>query len=175
MRKVSTESDFWADLFLDLGVRVEWLSQALDAVPKEDASAASVVRLHSYARALTELQASLERVQKQRADPELKPLFALDGPLAGYLSRLYAWCEEIGNDFERMARALRRHEPTSIVFSHRTVDQSYAHFDALMTKMRLADGSGIDPQKWRAFSEHLEELMWATEWVHLALVRRPGE
>jgi hypothetical protein len=178
---VSVEADFWAGLFVDLGVRVEWLGQALDAVPTEDASAAAVVRLHSYAHALRELSASLERVHTHRADPELEALFVLDGPLAGFLSRLYAWCEEIGTDFERMAAALRRREPTSIVFTHKKVDESYAQFDALMNAIRRADAAlrqrdgASDPQKWQTFSEHLEELMWATEWVHLALVRRPGD
>lgn len=173
----SAESDFWAGLFLDLSVRVEWLGQALDALPKEDVSAAAVGRLRNYAHALSELHASLERVQKHRATPQLKPLFVLDGPLAGYLSRLYAWCEEIGNDFERMAAALRRREPTSIVFSHGKVNKSYAHFEALTEAVRRAHDSAqaSEPEAWRSFSENLEELFWATEWVHLALARRPGE
>ena len=88
LRRPSTETDFWAGLFLDLDVRVEWLGQALDAVPKEDASAATLVRLRSYARALHDLHEALARVQGHRKDPHLKPLFSLDGPLANYLSRL---------------------------------------------------------------------------------------
>ena len=31
-----------------------------------------------------------------------------------------------------------------------------------------------DPQEWRGFTENIEELIWATEWVHRALARRPG-
>ena len=180
-RKTSTEADFWAGLFLDLTVRVEWLAQTLDSVPREDASAAALVRLRSYARALEELHAAVERVQAHRAELTLKPLFSLEGPLAGYLSRLYAWCEEVGGDFERMAVALRRREPTSTVFSHRAINGSYANFDEIATAMRRsveiarelhgADGAGA----WRALDEHLEELIWATEWLHMALARRPGE
>jgi hypothetical protein len=34
--KPSSESDFWAGLFVDLSVRIEWLEQALDAVPHFD-------------------------------------------------------------------------------------------------------------------------------------------
>jgi len=181
LRIPSGETDFWAGLFLDLSVRVEWLAQALDAVPKEDASAGALVRLGSYARALQDLHGSLARVQAHRRDPHLKPLFSLDGPLAGYLSRLYAWCEEIGDDFERMAVALRRREPTSTVFSHRAVNDSYAQFSALFEAMRRANDAAHamhgtqDQSAWRTFDEHLEELIWSTEWVHMTLARRPGD
>jgi hypothetical protein len=180
LRIPSTESDFWAGLFLDLGLTVEWLGQALDAVPTGDASATALVRLRSYARALQELHQSLGRVQAHRPDPQFKPVFVLDGPLAAYLSRLYAWCDEIGNDFERMAGALRRREPTSVVFSHRAVNDSYAQFTALIEAMRKglerahpAHGEK-DPGAWRAFEEHVEELIWATEWLHMTLARAPG-
>lgn len=181
LRTPSTESDFWAGLFLDLRVRVEWLEQSLDAVPREDASAASLVRLRSYARALADLQQALARVQAHRSDPQLKSLFSLEGPLAGYLSRLYAWCEGIGTDFELMAVALRRREATSVVFSHRAVNDSYGQFAKLIASMREANEVARElrgaksEQEWRAFEERVEELIWATEWVHMTLVRRPGE
>ena len=177
----STEGDFWAGLFLDLGVRIEWLGQALDAVPKQGASSASLDRLQSYAHALGDLHRALERVQSHRADPQLKPLFSLEGTLAGYLSRLYGWCEEIGNDFERMAVALRRSEPVSIVFSHKAVNDAYAQFEHLIAAMRHANDvacdlhGASDRPAWQAFDDRLEELIWATEWVHLTLARRPGE
>ncbi len=181
VRVPSTEADFWAGLFLDLCVRVEWLGQALDAVPTEDASAASLVRLRSYAQALDELRAAAERVQTHRKDPRLKPLFTLDGPLAAFLSRLFAWCEEIGQDFERMAVALRRKQPTSIVFSHAAVNKSYAQFEAMTEAMRRANErarelqSDVDLEEWRIFDEHIEELIWAAEWVHITLARRAGD
>jgi hypothetical protein len=180
-RLSSREADFWAGLFLDLSVRVEWLAQALDAVPREDASAPALVRLRSYARALQELHQAIEHVHAHRADLRLKPLFALDGPLAAYLSRLYAWSEEIGDDFERMAAALRRRSPTSVVFSHQAVSGSYAHFDGLVAAMRRAIEVPREPhdveghRAWRALDESLEELVWAAEWVHMTLARRPGD
>jgi len=181
LRIPSTESDFWAGLFLDLRVRVEWLGQSLEAVPREDASAAALVRLRSYARGLEDLQHALAQVQAHRADPHLKALFSLEGPLAGYLSRLYAWCEAIGDDFERMAVALRRRQPTSVVFSHRAVNDSYAQFATLIAAMRAANdaarerrGAAPDPH-WLAFEERVEELIWATEWIHMTLARRPGD
>lgn len=162
-------------------MRVEWLGQALDAVPKEDASAAALVRLRGYARALADLAHAIERVQAHRADPLLKPLFSLEGPLAGYLSRLYGWCDEIGTDFERMAVALRRRQPTSMVFSHKAVNASYAQFDELTAVLRHTNDVARDlhgaknPSEWRMFEEHLEELIWAGDWVHMALARRPGD
>lgn len=181
-RKLSAEADFWRGLFDDLTSRIARLEAALAAVPTEDASAASLVRLKSYARALDELHGALDRVQRDRADLRLKPLFALDGPLAGFLSRLYGWCEGMGADFERMATALQRRQPTSVVFSHKAVNESYAQFDALIQAMRRANDAARprdereDEQRvWRAFEERVEELIWATEWVHMTLARPPGE
>ena len=176
----SGESDFWAGLFDDLCVRVEWLQQALDGVPKSDVSASALVRVRSYAQALHELRVAIEHAQAHRADRRLKPLFTLEGPLAGYLSRLYGWCEEIGTDFERMAVAMRRHEPTSTVFSHKAVNASYAHFESLVVAMRTQLDvartlhAKDDDARWRAFEERLEELIWAAEWVHMTLARAPG-
>lgn len=176
----SGESDFWAGLFDDLCVRVEWLEQALDGVPKGDASASALVRMRSYQHALHELRVAIEHAQAHRADSRLRPLFTLEGPLAGYLSRLYGWCQEIGTDFERMAAALRRREPTSTVFSHKAVNESYAHFEALVTAMRTQIEvartlhAKDDEARWRSFEERLEELIWAAEWVHMTLARPPG-
>lgn len=168
-------------MFVDLSVRVEWLSQALDAVPKEDVSAAALARLRGYAQALTDLRAAIERVQRHRADPKLEPLFTLEGPLAGYLSRLYAWCEEVGNEFERMAGALRRREPFSIVFSHGAVNKSYEHFETLVNAVRSANDIARDlhgkqnPEDWSQFEHHVEDLIWAGEWLHITLARPPGD
>jgi hypothetical protein len=181
MNRPPTEADFWAGLFVDLTVRVEWLEQALDAVPQGDASGAAAARLHTYTRALQQLHKSLEQVQGHRDDPCLTPLFSLEGPLAAYLSRLYAWCEAISTDFERMAVALRRREPTQVVFSHRAVSSSYAHFEELVASMRHVIEvarelhGGEDEEAWRSFEAHLEELIWATEWLHMALARDSGE
>ncbi len=178
---LSDEADFWAGLFVDLSVRIEWLTQSLDAIPKEGASAGAVVRLRTYARALHELQVALERVHAHRKNPQLKPLFSLDGPLAGLLSRLYGWCEQIGDDFERMAISMRRKLPTSTVFSHKVVNSSYAHFEGLFAAVRRAAGeatgerSAVDPTACRSLDESVEELIWATEWVHMTLARGPGD
>lgn len=180
LRHPSTETDFWAGLFLDLTVRIEWLEQALDVLPREGPSAAAQARLRGYHRALEELRGALDRVQSHRADPRFRPLFALEGELAALLSRLYGWCEEISDDFERMAVALRKKAPTSVVFSHQAVNGWYAHFDELTSRVRHSlevardlHGARI-PDAWRAFEEHVEELVWATEWLHMALARPPG-
>ena len=80
-----------------------------------------------------------------------------------------------------MAEALRRREPTTIVFSHGAVNRSYAQFSALAAATRSANEnakarpSAEDQRDWRAFDEHVEELIWATEWLHITLARRPGE
>lgn len=79
-----------------------------------------------------------------------------------------------------MAVALRRHQPTRAVFSHKAVNESYAQFDALIDAVRRGNQptratSDLPKAKVRAFDERLEELIWATEWIHLALARSPGE
>ena len=161
------ESELWAGLFLDLSVRVEWLAQALEGVPSDEAGAA---RLRDYTRALAELHSALERVDAHRSDPRFAPLFALESPLAGYLSRLYAWCDELSEDFESMAAALRRGQPTSIVFSFHAVTRSYAHFDEMVGSIRGLCVERLCPR----FDQHLEELIWANEWLHMTLARAPG-
>jgi len=177
---VSGDGDFWGGLFVDLSVRIEWLGQMLDSIPK-DGSASALSRLRSYAQALDELRKAISHVQAHRADPFFRPMFALEGELAGYLSRLYAWCDEIGADFERMAVALRRHQPTTVVFSHKAVNASYAQFEELVAAMRRSNDiarelhAKDDPTAWRAFDERVEELIWATEWVHMTLARPPGD
>ena len=73
---------------------------------------------------------------------------------------------------------VRKNESVSVVFSHRAVNDSFAHFTALIAAMRKVTDKAradIDPKVWRTFDEHLEELIWATEWVHMTLARRPGE
>ncbi|MBW2458385.1 MAG: hypothetical protein JRI68_28035 [Deltaproteobacteria bacterium] len=176
--KQSVETDFWAGLFIDLTLRIEWLDQALDAIPRDDASEETVVRLQGYSRALADLRLAIEGVQTQRGDGELKFLFDLAGPLAGFLSRLYAWCGELGDDFERMAGAVRRGEPTNVIFSHKKVNKSYAQFDELIGSVRRANEvarvESDGPDKARIFDERWEELVWATEWVHLAMASSPG-
>jgi hypothetical protein len=171
-----TEATFFDDLFVDLEVRIEWLGQVLDSVPDQESSA--LARLHEYTKALGDLRRALERLHAHAHDRALAPLFALDGPLAAYLSRLYAWCEEISNDFERLAVGLRRKEPVWSVFSQSIVNGSFAHFDELASatrgdvqKMR----AGMNPnERERAFDTHFEEVLWATEWLHMSLARAPG-
>lgn len=86
----------------------------------------------------------------------------------------------IGIDFERTAAALRRGDPISIVFSQHEVNESYAQFGMLTDAVRrtLAGASEqhdtTEPERWWEFTERVEELIWATEWVHLTLARRPG-
>jgi hypothetical protein len=86
----------------------------------------------------------------------------------------------MGDDFERMAVAMRRKLPTSTVFSHKTVNGSYAQFEAQFAAVRAAQAIASelhesDNPAWRAFDESIEELIWATEWVHMTLARRPGD
>jgi hypothetical protein len=118
-------------------------------------------------------------MQEHQGDRRLKRLFALEGPLAAFISRLYSWCEEISGDFEALAVKLRRNEPVLAIFSHHKVNQSFADFQRLGAALResMADSRRSDPAaiaSWATFDTDFEELLWATEWMHMSLAKRPG-
>ena len=174
-RPPSVERNFFADLLEDLTIRVEWLEQVIDSVPDSGALA----QLRGWATALKELHRALDHMQKHQRDPRFKRLFALEGPLAAFISRLYSWCEEMSGDFEALAVKLRRNEPVLAVFSHHKVNQSFADFQKLGAALResLAESRRTDPEavaSWATFDTDFEELLWATEWMHMSLANRPG-
>jgi hypothetical protein len=174
-RTMSTERNFFRDLVDDLALRIEWLEQVIDSVPDSGALA----QLRGWAKALGELHKSIVHVQERLSDPRFARLFAIDGALAAFLSRLFAWCEEITRDFEVLAVKLRRNEPVLAVFSHHAVSESFAHFQELGTALRasLAEARPATPDAqsaWSTFDADFEELFWATEWLHMSLASRPG-
>ena len=179
-RLPATETTFFEDLFLDLSLRIEWLGQVLDSVPERDTATAALATLRGYTKALKELAKALEFLQSHAKDVRFAALFSLDGALAAYISRLYAWCEEITADFENVAVGLRKQEPVWAVFSHRAVAGSYEHFETLGASLRkelarARTSSNVDAKDWAQFDSHLEELFWATEWLHLGMAKRPGD
>jgi hypothetical protein len=174
-RLPSVERNFFADLLEDLTIRVEWLEQVIESVPDSGALA----QLRGWAQALKELHRALGHMQQHQGDVRFKRLFALEGPLAAFISRLYAWCEEISGDFEALAVKLRRNEPVLAIFSHHRVNESFADFQKLGAALResLADSRRTDPEavaSWATFDRDFEELLWATEWMHMSLAKRPG-
>jgi hypothetical protein len=174
-RTPPTEATFFRDLFEDLTVRIEWLEQVIDSVP--DSGAAS--QLKGWAKALGELHEAIRHVQQHLFDKRFAKLFALDAPLAAFLSRLYAWCEEISADFEALAVKLRRNEPVLAVFSHKAVNKSFAHFQELSQALResLVESRPMTAESqaaWSTFDKDFEELLWATEWLHMSLASQPG-
>ncbi len=174
-RTPPTEATFFLDLFADLDTRIEWLEQVIDSVP--DSGALS--QLRGWAKALRDLHHGIDRVQAHLTDRRFSKLFALEGPLAAFLSRLYAWCEEISHDFERLAVKLRRNEPVVGLLSHKEVSASFAHFQELTQGLRdsLAESRPMTPETvaaWQTFDADFEELLWATEWLHMSLAAKPG-
>lgn len=174
-RPPSVERNFFADLLDDLTIRVEWLEQVIDSVPDSGALA----QLRGWAHALKELHRALGHMQQHQRDVRFKRLFALEGPLAAFISRLYAWCEEMSGDFEALAVKLRRNEPVLVVFSHHAVNKSFVEFQRLGAALResLVDSRRSDPEavaSWATFDQDFEELLWATEWMHMSLAKRPG-
>jgi hypothetical protein len=174
-RTPPTEASFFRDLFGDLTLRIEWLEQVVESVPESGASA----QLKGWAKALKDLHEAIEHVQAHLHDKRFAKLFALDAPLAAFLSRLYAWCEEISEDFEALAVKLRRGEPVLALFSHKAVNASFAHFQELSESLResLAESRPMTSETreaWKTFDADFEELLWATEWLHMSLAAKPG-
>jgi hypothetical protein len=177
-RLPATEETFFEDLFLDLTLRIEWLTQVLDSVPQSEPAQAALTTLRGYAKALTDVGTALGHVQSHAKERRFAELFSLDGALAAYLSRLYAWSEEISSEFEALAVGLRKQQPVWLL-SHKKVDASFAHFHALSEALRkellrarpvASEGAAA----WAPFDAHLDELLWATEWLHLSMAKPPG-
>lgn len=174
-RTLSTERNFFRDLVDDLTLRVEWLEQVIESVPESGALA----QLKGWHKALRELHTSMVHVQAHLGDPRFAQLFAIEGPLAAFLSRLFAWCEEMTTDFEALAVKLRKNQPVLAVFSHRKVNESFEHFQKLGDRLResLATSRPMTPDAqaaWQTFDADFEELLWATEWLHMSLASKPG-
>ncbi len=174
-RTMSTEHNFFRDLVDDLTVRIEWLEQVIDSVPDSGA----LTQLRGWSKALRELHTSIVHVQNHLDDPRFARLFAIEGALAAFLSRLFAWCEEISADFEAVAVKLRKGEPVLALFSHRAVNDSFAHFqklgEALREELATSRPTTAEAQAaWRTFDSDFEELLWATEWLHMSLASQPG-
>jgi len=165
-RTMSTETSFFGDLVDDLALRTEWLEQVIASVPDSGA----LTQLRGWAKALGELHTAIVHVQARIPDPRFSRLFVIEGPLAAYLSRLFAWCEEMTVDFEALAVKLRRNEPVLAVFSHHRVS------DAAL-RSSLAESRPATPEAqaaWSTFDADFEELIWATEWLHMSLAGTPG-
>lgn len=173
-RTLSTERNFFADLVEDLTLRIEWLEQVIESVPDSGALA----QLRGWAKALRDLHTSMAHVQAHLGDPRFARLFAIEGPLAAFLSRLFAWCEEITGDFEALAVKLRKGVPVLAVFSHHAVNDSFEHFQELAVSLRkvLAESrpTSSEAPSWETFDADFDELLWATEWLHMSLASRPG-
>lgn len=174
-RTLSTERNFFRDLVDDLTLRVEWLEQVIESVPESGALA----QLKGWHKAMRELHTSMVHVQAHLGDPRFAKLFAIEGPLAAFLSRLFAWCEEITTDFEALAVKLRKGEPVLALFSHRKVNDSFGQFQELGDRLRdsllIARPKTPDAREaWQTFDADFEELLWATEWMHMSLASKPG-
>jgi hypothetical protein len=170
---------YFRDLVVDLAVRIEWLEQVIDSVPEPQASSDAQGQLRGWTKALRELHHAVLQVQEHVEDTRFAKLFALEAPLAAFLSRLYAWCEEITGDFESLAVKLRQQQPVYALFSYRAVSDSYQRFQNLAEALReaVAESRPMTPESqaaWRTFDSDFEELLWATEWMHMSLAKKPG-
>jgi hypothetical protein len=178
-RTPASGATYFRDLLFDLTVRIEWLEQVLDSVPDPAASSGALVVLRGWTKALHELHGALVHLHEHLDDKRFARLFALGGPLAAYLGRLYAWCEEISVDFEALAVKLRRQQPVLVLFPQKVVNASFQRFQELGEALResLVESRPMTPDSqaaWRTFDSDFEELLWATEWMHMSLAKSPG-
>jgi len=174
-RTMSTERSFFGDLVDDLAKRLAWLEQVIEGVPDSGA----LIQIRGWAKALGELHTAVVHVQARLPDPRFSQLFVIEGALAMYLSRLFAWCDELTADFGALAVKLQRNEPVLAVFSHHAVNDSFAQFQQLGADLRVS----VDEERpktpdeqaaWSTFDADFEELLWATEWLHMSLASKPG-
>ena len=178
-RTPPTGTHFFRDLLLDLTVRIEWLEQVLDGVPEPQASSGASAMLRGWAKALCDLEGAIVHFQEHLDDARFAKLFSLNAPLAAYLRHLYAWCEVITVDFEALAVKLRRREPMLVLFPHKAVNDSFKRFQELTEPLRDSfvqsrPMSAESQAAWRTFDSDLQELLWATEWMHMSLARSLG-
>jgi len=176
----SAGSTFFHDSLHDLAVQNEWLEQVLDGVPEPQASSDACAMLRGWAKTLAQLQASVAHFQQHARDKRFARLFAAGAPLTAYLARLYAWCAQLTVDFEAVAAKLRRNEPILGLLRQKDVNDSFAIFQELGEPLRESFVESrpmtLESQAaWRGFDEDLEELIWATEWMHMNLARSPGD
>jgi hypothetical protein len=176
-RHIATAHDFLAVLLSDLSLRLEWLGQVLDSVGEQDVSREALAKLRAHAKALGDVRTAVLHVQSHVRDRHVAALFTIDGVLAAYLSRLCAWADEVANEFEKHAVALRKLEPTMLLFSHKSVSASYAEFHELGEALRrdlAAQAPSMKTAAWQPFEAHVEEMIWAVEWLHMGLTRVAG-
>jgi hypothetical protein len=166
---------FSFDPVQDLAIRVEWLEQALTGVP----SSWALAQLLGWTQGLRDLHRTIVRVQAHARDPLFGRVFNSDGALAAFLGRLFEWCGDIIREFEGIAGKLRRQQPALAVFSFKVVSESYVRFQRLEVGLRAAIAE-LRPSihdvhaEWATFESDFEEMLWATEWLHMSLAARPG-
>ena len=102
-----------------------------------------------------DLHKAIVHVQEHLGDSRFAKLFSLEGPLAAFLSRLYAWCEEVTIDFEAVAVRLRRGEPVLALFARRSVNASFKEFHELSEALREIATPSLGP--WSSSSRRAME------------------
>jgi len=171
---------YFCGLLHDFAIRIEWFEQALDGIPEPQASSGAAALLRSWAKALNELLGAVAKLQEHLHDRRFAKLFELGRPLAAYLGHVYASCGQMTIGFEALAVKLRRSEPVLGLFLRKDVNDSFQRFHSLREPLyhALFESRPITPESregWHAFNQDLEELIWATDWLHVNLARGPAK
>jgi hypothetical protein len=171
---------YFCGLLHDFAIRIEWFEQALDGIPEPQASSGAAGLLRNWAKALDELLGAVAKLQEHLHDRRFAKLFELDRPLAAYLGHVYAWCGEMTLGFEALAVRLRRSEPVLGLLLRKDVNDSFQRFHSLVEPLchALFESRPMTPdsrEAWHTFDQDLEEVIWATDWLHVNLARGPAK
>ena len=156
-------------------IAIEWLEQGLTTLSIEE-HAAVVHTITGLLGEVRDVHAAAARVR--RHEDAIARIFQVGSPLHAHLADLYAWSEGICGALDEIAVAVRRGEPVRTIFLHRSINASYTRLEGEL-RAALAELSagtnGADASAARALDADLEELLWATTWLHLSLTKGFGE
>src|SRR5262249_54068488 len=155
----------------------EWLEQVLESVPVEH-HAAVLGTMFSQVDELRAVQGAVTSVCAIGADPALAPLFAPRTPLYMHLVDVCAWIRTRCQSLEEIATGLRRGKPVRSIFLARTINASHANLDGQTPAIRdhvLDVACHAGSKVVAPLDVALEELFWATSWLHLSLTKNFGE
>jgi hypothetical protein len=160
----------------DLDVRLEWLEQAIEGISVSWGRA----QLRTWAGGLREVHRCIARAWTHTRDPRFAHVFDRRGALAAFLDALFEWCGAVIADVEAMAVKLRGGRPLLGVFPFKAVSDSYVRFQRLEVAARAALAAQAPVLRearsaWKVLDSDLEEMFWATEWLHMSLAARPGQ
>jgi hypothetical protein len=159
-----------------LGERIARLERRLDDIPEPAASLGAAARLRLWLSGIHDVYVASARLREYLHDYRCAPFFQLDGPLTTVVRAIFAWCDHVASEIEEFSRKLRRRVPVLALFPEAAVSLSLVRIertaDHARAALRAAPPS-VQPLACKLEAD-FDELLWATEWLHLSLGKKPG-